>query len=94
MAQAETSYLGSYPGVAMSDAVIAAKVPAAVELEAGAYFWCACGKAEPQPFCTGAHKGSGLFPQKFEIAEKKTVYLCQCKQSKNPPFCDGAHRAL
>ena len=29
---------------------IAAKVPAAVELEAGTYYWCACGKSAKQPF--------------------------------------------
>lgn len=78
----------------MSTPVVAAKVPVAKELEPGSYYWCACGKSDPQPFCNGAHKGSGLAPQKFEVTEKKTVYLCQCKGTKNPPFCDGSHRAL
>ena len=44
----------------MSDPVVAAKAPAAKELEAGTYFWCACGRAAPQPFCTGAHKGTEI----------------------------------
>lgn len=78
----------------MPTPTVAAKSPVAVDLQAGTYFWCACGKAEPQPFCNGAHKGSGMAPQKFELDAAKTVYLCQCKQSKNPPFCDGSHRAL
>lgn len=82
------------PEATMSTPVVAATVPVALNLEAGSYFWCACGRAEPQPFCNGAHKGTGLSPQKFELTEAKTVYLCQCKQSKNPPFCDGSHRAL
>ena len=78
----------------MPTATVAANAPVSADLEAGTYFWCACGKAEPQPFCNGSHKGSGFAPQKFELAERKTVWLCQCKQSKNAPFCDGSHKAL
>lgn len=73
---------------------IAAKNPIGLELEPGAYFWCACGKSSNQPFCDGSHHGSGLFPVQFKIDVKKEVYLCQCKQSKNKPFCDGSHKAL
>jgi len=68
--------------------------PQALELEAGDYWWCACGRSASQPFCDGAHKGTGLQPVKFTIAEKKTAWLCQCKHTANPPFCDGAHKAL
>jgi CDGSH-type Zn-finger protein len=73
---------------------IAAKAPAAVELEAGTYYWCACGKSAKQPFCDGSHKGSSFTPKPFTLEAKKTVYLCQCKHSKNPPFCDGTHKTL
>ena len=78
----------------MSDPVIAAKNPAVVELEAGSYFWCACGKSQKQPFCNGSHKGSEFAPLKFNLPEKKRVALCQCKHSKNKPFCDGTHKSL
>lgn len=78
----------------MSDPVIAAKNPAVIELEAGSYHWCACGKSQKQPFCDGSHKGSEFAPVKFDISEKKRVALCQCKHAKNKPFCDGSHKSL
>lgn len=78
----------------MSDPVIAAKNPTVVELDAGSYHWCACGKSQKQPMCDGSHKGSGFSPMKFDLAEKKRVALCQCKHSKNKPFCDGSHKSL
>jgi CDGSH-type Zn-finger protein len=73
---------------------IVAKAPLAMELEAGTYYWCACGKSAKQPFCDGSHKGSSFAPKAFTLEEKKTVYLCQCKNSKNAPFCDGTHKSL
>ncbi len=78
----------------MESPKIAAKFPAAVVLEPGAYFWCACGKSKNQPFCDSSHQGSGIFPVQFKIDVKKEIYLCQCKQSKNKPYCDGSHRSL
>ncbi|MFN4150618.1 MAG: CDGSH iron-sulfur domain-containing protein [Candidatus Sericytochromatia bacterium] len=78
----------------MEQPEVAAKVPAVLELEAGTYYWCACGKSKNQPFCDGSHKGTSFTPTKVEIEEKKKVALCQCKQSKNGAFCDGTHRAL
>lgn len=73
---------------------IAAKFPAALTLEPGNYFWCACGKSKNQPYCDGSHQGSTIFPTQFKIDAKKEVFLCQCKQSKNPPYCDGSHQNL
>jgi CDGSH-type Zn-finger protein len=78
----------------MESPKIAARFPAAVTLEPGTYFWCACGRSSNQPFCDGSHKGTGLSPVSFTIDTKKSVFLCQCKQTKNKPFCDGSHKSL
>ena len=78
----------------MESPKIAARVPAAVTLEPGTYFWCACGRSSNQPFCDGSHKGTGLSPVSFTIDIKKSAFLCQCKQTKNKPFCDGSHKSL
>lgn len=74
---------------------IAQKAPIPVALEAGkTYYWCSCGKSTNQPFCNGAHAGSGMTPMAFTANEAKTAYLCACKHSKNSPFCDGTHKGL
>ena len=39
----------------MSEPVCAQKTPYAVELEAGDYWWCSCGRSANQPFCDGSH---------------------------------------
>ncbi|MCX5735322.1 MAG: CDGSH iron-sulfur domain-containing protein [candidate division NC10 bacterium] len=79
----------------MSEATIAAKQPAAVQLEAGkTYAWCACGLSKNQPFCDGSHKTTTLTPLAFTAKKSETAYLCQCKRTKTPPFCDGTHKSL
>lgn len=78
----------------MDKAVIAAKEPAVLDLDAGTYHFCACGRSSSQPFCDGSHEGTGFEPLEFELKERQTVALCQCKQSKNKPFCDGTHLTL
>jgi CDGSH-type Zn-finger protein len=78
----------------MSDPVIAATNPAIIELEAGTYHWCRCGRSQNQPFCDGAHAGTEFSPLKMELDMKKRIALCQCKHTGNEPFCDGAHATL
>lgn len=78
----------------MSEPVIAAKQPSVLELEPGTYYWCSCGLSSNQPFCNGAHKGTGFTPTKFEITEKRRVALCDCKRTSSTPFCDGTHVKL
>jgi len=76
----------------MTQPVRASNTPFAVDVEAGkSYWWCACGKSAKQPFCDGAHKGSGMNPVKFDASETKKVYLCGCKATSKQPFCDGTH---
>lgn len=73
---------------------IHARQPAALELEAGDYWWCACGLSHQQPFCDGSHKGTGFGPKKLTLTETKKVWFCNCKQTANAPFCDGTHSKL
>lgn len=78
----------------MADPVIADKVPAVLELEAGTYYWCQCGQSKNQPFCDGSHAGTEFSPIKLELTEKKQVALCQCKRTGKAPYCDGTHNSL
>lgn len=80
----------------MSQAKIAAKEPAGVEVKAGeTYYWCACGKSNNQPFCDGSHEEEGKFnPLPFTPETDGTVFLCQCKQTGNAPYCDGTHESI
>jgi CDGSH-type Zn-finger protein len=74
---------------------IAAKSPAEVELEAGkTYYFCACGLSKNQPFCDGAHKGTGMKSHPFTAEKDGKAWLCQCKQSGGIPFCDGTHNKI
>lgn len=78
----------------MSEARIPQKTPYKVELEAGDYWWCSCGRSAKQPFCDGSHEGTGYVPIKFTVTEKSTFWLCGCKQTQDTPFCDGNHNKL
>ena len=78
----------------MSEATIAAKEPAVLELESGTYYWCKCGDSKKQPYCDGAHQGTDFLPTEVVIEEKKKVALCQCKRTGKAPYCDGAHKSL
>ncbi len=74
---------------------VAADSPQKVELEAGKkYAYCTCGLSASQPFCDGAHKGTGFTPMVFEAEETATKYFCRCKQTCDAPLCDGSHKNL
>ncbi len=65
-----------------------ANMPIAITLEPGTYFRCTCGRSQNLPFCDGAHRRNDDLPIRFEIKEKKKVYICSCGKSNNQPFCD------
>ncbi|MGB5097665.1 MAG: CDGSH iron-sulfur domain-containing protein [Porticoccaceae bacterium] len=77
----------------MTDPVRVSDTPYAVAVEEGKnYFWCACGRSAKQPFCDGAHAGTGITPVKYQAPAAKTVYFCGCKATRNQPLCDGSHK--
>jgi CDGSH iron-sulfur domain-containing protein 3 len=82
----------------MTEPLTPRRGPYLMELPAGDYLWCACGRSQGQPFCDGSHQGTGLVPMKFTIKPRgpapQTVWLCGCKRSRDMPFCDGTHNTL
>ncbi len=78
----------------MAKPEIAQKKPYVMEMQAGTYAWCACGKSKNQPFCDGSHAGSKFSPVIQKIEAPTKVAWCGCKHTKTPPFCDGSHLKL
>ena len=75
--------------------VVAQPGPYQVELVEGkAYFYCRCGRSQKQPFCDGAHQGTGIDPLRFVAESSGTFNLCGCKDTDDEPFCDGSHNIL
>lgn len=77
-----------------SQPICTQKKPYKLEMEAGTYFWCACGRSQNQPFCDGSHAGTIFSPVKFEVPEKRMVSWCGCRQSQKGCLCDGTHKSL
>lgn len=76
-------------------ACVADDSPIAVDLMEGeTVWWCACGRSAMQPFCDGAHEGTGIEPLDWVAKSTKTYFLCCCKATKRPPLCDGSHNAV
>lgn len=79
----------------MTERVIFQKKAMPVEVEAGkTYYWCACGRSAKQPFCDGAHKGTGIEPVAYTAEATGKAFFCGCKHSKKEPLCDGSHKEL
>lgn len=78
----------------MSKPEVPQKSPIVIEVEAGTYSWCSCGKSSNQPYCDGSHAGTEFRPIRETISEKKIIAWCGCKRSTNAPFCDGSHSKL
>ena len=67
--------------------------PYIVMVTAGtSYLWCSCGRSETQPWCDGAHEGTGFEPIAFEAPISGEFHMCGCKQSENKPYCFGSCR--
>lgn len=66
--------------------------PIRVALTKGQEYWyCRCGKSDNQPFCDGAHAGTGIEPMPFKPPTTRAYRFCGCKRTQKPPFCDGSH---
>ena len=79
----------------MSEPAMPRKAPIKVEVTGGkAYWWCACGRSDKQPFCDGSHKGTDFTPVKYTAGEDGAVFFCGCKRTGGQPLCDGSHKAL
>ena len=76
----------------MTEAVCTQKKPYALELEAGDYWWCACGRSATQPFCDGSHKTTEFRPVQFTATATEAVAFCGCKHTGTQPRCDGTHK--
>jgi CDGSH-type Zn-finger protein len=78
----------------MAEPVCAKKSPYVIELEAGTYYWCACGQSINQPFCDGSHKGTKFTPVQLKLTETTKVPFCGCKRTNDAPRCDGTHKSI
>ncbi len=68
--------------------------PLALDLKAGTYYFCACGKSKNLPYCDGSHSGSEFVPYKEDLKADQKVWICRCMKSKNRPYCDGTHLSI
>jgi CDGSH iron-sulfur domain-containing protein 3 len=79
----------------MAERVVFQKKAMPVEVEAGkTYYWCACGRSATQPFCDGAHQGTGIEPIAYTPTDSGKAFFCGCKATQREPLCDGSHKNL
>lgn len=76
------------------DRPIPQRMPVVGVVEAGEYYWCACGRSRNQPFCDGSHKYSNYLPLRVRVDSDRKVAWCACKRSGTAPWCDGTHAKL
>ena len=60
----------------MSEPNVPQKSPYILDVEAGKYAWCSCGKSENQPYCDGSHRDTDMTPVITEIEEAKKIAWC------------------
>lgn len=68
--------------------------PMMVELDAGTYSWCQCGKTKTVPWCDGSHEGTGIEPLEVTIDQSGSQAICNCGLTRTPPDCDGSHAEI
>jgi CDGSH-type Zn-finger protein len=78
----------------MTEPKIPARTPYVLDVQPGAYAWCACGRSKTQPYCDGSHAGTGIVPKIVTIDAAGKVAWCGCKHTCTKPFCDGSHKKL
>jgi CDGSH iron-sulfur domain-containing protein 3 len=79
----------------MTERVVYLKKSMPVEVEEGkTYYWCACGRSATQPFCDGAHQGTGIEPVAYKAEATGKAFFCGCKATQKEPLCDGSHKQL
>jgi len=79
----------------MTERVVFQKKSMPVDVEGGkTYYWCACGRSKAQPFCDGAHAGTGIEPVPYTPQDSGKAFFCGCKATKREPLCDGSHKDL
>lgn len=66
--------------------VIPQRAPYVMDMEAGTYYWCQCGRSKTQPFCDGSHTGTDLSPIEVEIKEKKESGLVWLQTQQKIPI--------
>ncbi|MFM7676950.1 MAG: hypothetical protein ACKO5F_15530 [Synechococcus sp.] len=63
--------------------------PEPLDLPAGRYLLCSCGRSRHGWFCNGAHLGTGLIPRDLRLDKSTTVLMCSCGRSHRYPDGGG-----